>query len=139
MRFRLALVVALAALLPACAAAPAPERRDVADFRVGVTLRQDAERAFGPAPYERPEPDGGLTLVWFSGPPGAERATALTFDGRGRLARPPRVTPGGPAAPPEPAAAPLRPAAPAGTPCTLSAQCAPGGACVGGTCRRGAP
>jgi hypothetical protein len=91
------------AILPACALALAacattggepPRIQAVEQFRVGVTMRADAERLLGPAQYASEEPEGRTALYWAAGPSGpqvpggAARMVKLVFGKDGRLARP---------------------------------------------------
>ncbi len=110
----------LALLLGACAASPGepPRIQSVEEFRVGVTMRVDAERLLGPAQYTSEEPEGRTGFYWAAGPSGprvpaeAGRMVKLVFGRDGRLASPAEtVYPGRPG---DPAWSALAPAPPLG-------------------------
>ncbi len=136
---------ALAALLAlaACAGVDArtPRIREVDQFRVGVTMRSDAERLLGPPQYVAHEGEGRTALYWPSGPSGpqvpasAARQVKLVFDREGRLARPPEIAYPSRMDDPATGGPGLEPAARSPT-CTHDADCAAGGICLAGTCRR---
>lgn len=121
---RLALRLASAAcalLLGACATTSGepPRIQGVEDFRVGVTMRADAERLLGPAQYASEEPEGRTALYWATGPSGpgvpgtAAQMVKLVFGRDGRLASPAQtVYPGRPGDPSQSGSA-LSPAQPA--------------------------
>ena len=85
-----------ALLLATCAVTSGepPRIQRVEDFRVGVTLRGDAERLLGPAQYVSQEPEGRSAFYWPVGPSGpnvpgaAGRMVKLVFGRDGRLASP---------------------------------------------------
>ncbi len=98
----------LALLLGACAttAGEPPRIQSVEEFRVGVTMRADAERLLGPAQYASEEPGGRTAFYWPVGPSGprvpadAGRMVKLVFGRDGRLASPAEtVYPGRPGDP----------------------------------------
>ncbi len=135
---------ALAALLAlaACAGVDArtPRIREVDQFRVGVTMRSDAERLLGPPQYAADEGEGRTALFWPSGPSGpqvpssAARFVKLVFDRDGRLARPAETVYPSRLGDPATRGPSLEPAA-KGPACTRDADCAAGGFCLAGTCR----
>lgn len=112
--------VPLALLAAACAAVPGepPRIRCVEEFRVGVTMRADAERLLGPARYASEEPEGRTAFYWPTGPSGpgvpaaGGRMVKLVFGGDGRLARPAETVYPGRPGDPALVGSPLAPAAP---------------------------
>jgi len=125
--------LAFLAFFAACAGPAPSERRTVEEFKVGVTLRADAERVLGPPQYEGTRPDGGQELVWIEFPEVGGKYLRLSFDARGRLAMPPRRSASG-AAGLEADGTLLRPVGAAPPPCARNADCADG-VCLAGTCR----
>jgi hypothetical protein len=133
----------LAALaLAACATTvgETPRVRQVDEFRVGVTMRTDAERLLGPPQYAADEGEGRTALFWSQGPSGpqapasATRMVKLVFGSDGRLARPAETVYPSRLGDPATRGPSLEPA---GSPaCTRDADCARGGYCLAGTCRR---
>lgn len=115
-------VAACALLLTACATTSGepPRIQGVEEFRVGVTMRADAERLLGPAQYASEEPEGRTAFYWPAGPSGpdvpaaAGRMVKLVFGRDGRLASPAEtVYPGRPGDPASSGSA-LAPAPPLG-------------------------
>lgn len=97
-----------ALLLAACATTSGepPRILGVEEFRVGVTMRADAERLLGPAQYASQEPEGRTAFYWPVGPSGpsvpgeAGRMVKVVFGRDGRLASPAEtVYPGRPGDP----------------------------------------
>lgn len=125
--------LAFLAFFAACAGPAPSERRTVEEFKVGVTLRADAERVLGPPQYEGTRPDGGQELVWTEGREVGGKYLRLSFDARGRLALPPRRAASG-ASGLEVDGTILRPARAAPPLCARNADCAVG-VCLAGTCR----
>jgi hypothetical protein len=135
---------AIAALaLAACAttAGEPPKVRRADDFKIGVTIRSDAERLLGPPQYAAIGAEGETALFWAEGPSGpqvpgsAARFLKLVFGRDGRLARPPETVYPSQLGDPATRGPSLEPATRSRA-CTRDGDCAGEGLCLGGTCRQ---
>jgi hypothetical protein len=134
--------VAALALVACVTTAGEPARvRRVDEFRVGVTMRSDAERLLGSPQYQADEGEGRTALFWAEGPSGPQapengaRLVKLVFGSDGRLVRPAETVYPNRLRDPATRGPSLEPAA-RSPPCTRDADCAGGGFCLAGTCRR---
>jgi hypothetical protein len=131
-----------AAVLAACVTTTSEPVRihDVDQFKVGVTMRSDAERLLGRPQVVEPAEGGCVALLWPTGAAdrvagAGARFVRLVFGPDGRLVSPGQtVYPGRPGE--QFTGGPPGEARPSPVPCARDADCGERGTCFAGLCRR---